>query len=169
MAKRYGHNPNVVGWQLDNEYADDSFDPEAKAQFHEFLRKKYGTIENLNAKWTTAYWSQTYNDFDQIPSPRTRTKTRPAARLAALRQRSVEELLAEPDRGHPSASPIRASSSPPTPWAGSTTSTNMSSTRCSTLPHGTIMSAARSTIRREWRGARPDPRLQAQELLGDGD
>lgn len=67
MAKRYGHNPDVVGWQLDNEYAEDSFDQQAKAEFHEFLRKKYGTIQNLNQKWTTAYWSQTYNDFDQIP------------------------------------------------------------------------------------------------------
>jgi beta-galactosidase len=67
MAKRYGHNPNVVGWQLDNEYAADSFDPEAKAQFHAFLKKKYGAIANLNAKWTTAYWSQTYDNFDEIP------------------------------------------------------------------------------------------------------
>jgi beta-galactosidase len=67
MAKRYGHNPNVVGWQLDNEYANDSFDPEAKAQFHEFLKKKYGTIQNLNQKWTTSYWSETYDNFDEIP------------------------------------------------------------------------------------------------------
>ncbi len=67
MAKRYGHNPNVVGWQLDNEYANDSFDPEAKAQFHAFLKQKYGAIQNLNQQWTTAYWSETYNDFDQIP------------------------------------------------------------------------------------------------------
>jgi beta-galactosidase len=67
MAKRYGHNPDVVGWQLDNELAEDSFDPEAKAQFHAFLKKKYGTIQNLNAKWTTAYWSQTYDNFDEIP------------------------------------------------------------------------------------------------------
>jgi beta-galactosidase len=67
MAKRYGHNPNVVGWQLDNEYANDSFDPEAKAQFHAFLKKKYGTIQNLNTKWTTVYWSQTYDNFDEIP------------------------------------------------------------------------------------------------------
>ncbi|AXC11730.1 Beta-galactosidase [Acidisarcina polymorpha] len=67
MAKRYGHNPNVVGWQLDNEYANDSFDPEAKAQFHEFLKKKYGSIQNLNQKWATTYWSQTYDSFDEIP------------------------------------------------------------------------------------------------------
>jgi beta-galactosidase len=67
MAIRYGHNPNVVGWQLDNEYANPSFDPEAKAQFHAWLQKKYETIDNLNHHWGTAYWSQTYNNFDQIP------------------------------------------------------------------------------------------------------
>ena len=67
MAARYGHNPNVVGWQLDNEYAADSFDPEAKSQFHAWLQKKYGTIANLNHHWATAYWSQTYDNFDEIP------------------------------------------------------------------------------------------------------
>jgi beta-galactosidase len=67
MAERYGHNPNVVGWQLDNEYAALSFDPEAKAQFHAWLKAKYGTIANLNDRWTTAYWSQTYDNFDEIP------------------------------------------------------------------------------------------------------
>jgi beta-galactosidase len=67
MAERFGHNPNVVGWQLDNEYANTSFDPEAKAQFRAWLKQKYRTIANLNYQWATAYWSQTYNDFDQIP------------------------------------------------------------------------------------------------------
>jgi beta-galactosidase len=67
MATHFGHNPNVVGWQLDNEYANDSFDPEAKAQFHAWLQKKYGTIANLNQRWATTYWSQAYDNFDQIP------------------------------------------------------------------------------------------------------
>jgi beta-galactosidase len=67
MALRYGHNPNVVGWQLDNEYGEDSFDPEAKAAFHAWLKQKYGSIAKLNDKWTTAYWSQTYDNFDEIP------------------------------------------------------------------------------------------------------
>ena len=67
MAERYGHNPNVVGWQLDNEYAAPSFDPEAKAQFHAWLKAKYKTIDNLNNRWTTSYWSQTYDNFDEIP------------------------------------------------------------------------------------------------------
>jgi beta-galactosidase len=67
MAVRYGHNPDVVGWQLDNEYGNDSFDPEAKAAFRAYLKAEYGTVENLNAHWTTAYWSQTYDTFDEIP------------------------------------------------------------------------------------------------------
>ncbi|KLD79670.1 beta-galactosidase [Xanthomonas hyacinthi] len=67
MAQRYGRNPHVVGWQLDNEYAQASFDPQAKAQFHAWLQRKYGNIEALNQRWASAYWSQTYNDFAQIP------------------------------------------------------------------------------------------------------
>ncbi len=31
LAKRFGHNPNVVGWQIDNEYAEVSFDANTKA------------------------------------------------------------------------------------------------------------------------------------------
>jgi beta-galactosidase len=68
MAIHFGHNPNVVGWQLDNEYGEDSFDPEARAQFHAWLQKKYGTIASLNQHWATAYWSQTYDTFDEIPA-----------------------------------------------------------------------------------------------------
>lgn len=67
MAIHFGHNPDVVGWQLDNEYAADSFDPDAKAQFHAWLAHKYGNIANLNEHWAAAYWSQTYDSFDQIP------------------------------------------------------------------------------------------------------
>jgi len=44
-----------------------SFDPEAKAQFHAWLQKKYGSVDNLNQHWATAYWSQTYDKFDEIP------------------------------------------------------------------------------------------------------
>ena len=67
MAIHFGHNPNVVGWQLDNEYAAPSFDPTAREQFHRWLEKKYGTIAELNRRWATAYWSQTYDNFDEIP------------------------------------------------------------------------------------------------------
>jgi beta-galactosidase len=67
MARRYGHNSDVIGWQIGNEYSDESFDPATRAAFQQFLRDKYKTLDNLNAHWTTAYWSQTYTAWSQIP------------------------------------------------------------------------------------------------------
>jgi beta-galactosidase len=67
LARRFGHNPNVIGWQIGNEYSDESFDPDTRELFQQFLRKKYKTLDNLNHQWSTAYWSQTYTDWSQIP------------------------------------------------------------------------------------------------------
>lgn len=67
LAKRFGHDPNVIGWQIDNEYANESYGPATQAQFQAWLHDRYTTLDNLNARWTTAYWSQTYTDWSQIP------------------------------------------------------------------------------------------------------
>ena len=67
LAKRFGHNPYVLGWQIDNEYEMASYDPETKAQFQQWLKARYHTLDNLNARWTTAYWSESYTAWDQIP------------------------------------------------------------------------------------------------------
>jgi beta-galactosidase len=71
MAIRFGHNPNVVGWQIDNEYgyALMSYDDVTRQQFQDWLKTKYKTIDNLNAHWTTSYWSQTYDNWGEIPIP----------------------------------------------------------------------------------------------------
>lgn len=71
LAKRFGNNPNVIGWQIGNEYTDESFDPATRAQFQQFLKAKYETLANLNKQWSTAYWSQTYTDWSQIPMENT--------------------------------------------------------------------------------------------------
>jgi beta-galactosidase len=67
LAKRFGHNPNVVGWQIDNEYGDNSYDADTKAQFQAWLKTRYGTLDNLNTRWTTSYWSETYQNWNQVP------------------------------------------------------------------------------------------------------
>ena len=67
LAHRFGHNPNVVAWQIGNEYTEDSFDAESRRGFHQWLERKYGSLDNLNRQWVTAYWSQTYDRWDQIP------------------------------------------------------------------------------------------------------
>jgi beta-galactosidase len=67
MAERYGANANVIGWQIGNEYTEDSYDDASRARWHEWLRAKYGTLGSLNHHWATAYWSETYSDWNQIP------------------------------------------------------------------------------------------------------
>jgi beta-galactosidase len=71
MAERYGHNPDVVGWQIDNEYgyAQVSYDDATHKDFQDWLAAKYKTIENLNNRWTTEYWSETYDNWSEIPIP----------------------------------------------------------------------------------------------------
>lgn len=67
LAKRFGHNPDVIGWQIGNEYTDESYDPGTRRQFQQWLRHRFGTLAALNRAWTTAYWSQTYSAWNQIP------------------------------------------------------------------------------------------------------
>ena len=71
MALHFGHNPNVAGWQIDNEYgyAQMSYDDGTKAKFQGWLKDKYKTLDNLNTHWTTSYWSQTYDNWSEIPIP----------------------------------------------------------------------------------------------------
>jgi len=71
MAWRFGRNPNVVGWQIDNEegYALMSYDDHARKFFQDWLQNKYKSLDSLNAHWTTSYWSQTYDNWSEIPFP----------------------------------------------------------------------------------------------------
>ena len=69
MAEHFGSNPHVIGWQLDNEYNRVCYCDRCQSLFQEFLQSKYQTLNSLNEHWTTAYWSQTYSDWKQIPIP----------------------------------------------------------------------------------------------------
>ncbi|AVX03481.1 beta-galactosidase [Maritalea myrionectae] len=72
-AKRYGANPFVQAWQIDNEYGDHdtihSYSENAKKAFQRWLAVRYQTIEALNDAWGTAFWSMKYNRFDQVELP----------------------------------------------------------------------------------------------------
>lgn len=72
LAKRYGNNKTVWGWQIDNEpshYGAYDYSENAQNAFRDWLRNKYKTIRALNAVWGNAFWSQTYSDFKQIRIP----------------------------------------------------------------------------------------------------
>jgi len=74
LAKHYRAEPQVIGWQLDNEFnchMDVSYAPSDTREFRRWLKTKYRTLPALNKAWGTAFWSQQYSDWEQIdlPSP----------------------------------------------------------------------------------------------------
>jgi beta-galactosidase len=42
---------------------------DSQKQFQEWLKEKYNTLDSLNEHWATAYWSQTYDNWREIPIP----------------------------------------------------------------------------------------------------
>lgn len=71
LAERYKNHPAIIGWHISNEYGGACFCDLCKDAFRGWLKKKYGTIDNLNHQWWNAFWAHTFNDFEQInpPSP----------------------------------------------------------------------------------------------------
>lgn len=73
MSQEFGDDPYVVGWQIDNEiYSWDGscYCPSCLEKFQQYLKERYGTIENLNEAWNLNLFSQWYDDFSEIPAPR---------------------------------------------------------------------------------------------------
>ena len=69
MAARYGRDPCVLGFQIDNEYGRATVDPETRARFQTWLHAKYGTLAAFNAAYVGAQWSLDYSSWGQVPIP----------------------------------------------------------------------------------------------------
>ena len=73
LARHYGGDKRIVGWQLDNEpNVQYDYNTAAEQGFRDFLRQKYGDIARLNSAWGTSFWSEVYSSFDEITLPKTR-------------------------------------------------------------------------------------------------
>jgi beta-galactosidase len=69
MADHFKDTPEVMGWQIDNEFGDRCFCEICRSEFQKWLQKRYLTLETLNEKWGTIFWSHIYTDWSQIPVP----------------------------------------------------------------------------------------------------
>ena len=72
LGRRYGRDPRVWGWQLDNEPgAPPDYSPSAQENFRHWLEKKYKTVTDLNRAWGAQFWSLKYGSFGEIRIPNT--------------------------------------------------------------------------------------------------
>jgi len=73
MALSFADTPGIIGWQIDNEFTLQRwarcYCKSCRAGFQDWLRTKYASLDEINSKWGTAFWSQVYTDFSQIPVP----------------------------------------------------------------------------------------------------
>lgn len=87
LAEHYRDERCIVAWQIDNELGHEGSDkcwcPRCRKKFQSFLSRKFGgDIAALNGAYGTAFWSQEYNSFEEIPLPApTITVHNPALRL----------------------------------------------------------------------------------------
>ena len=74
MADRFGSDSRVAGWQVDNELGNSHKNlchcVHCRRAFQSWLENRYGIVERLNAAWGTDFWSQAYDRFGQIDTPK---------------------------------------------------------------------------------------------------
>ncbi|MGN8552071.1 UNVERIFIED_CONTAM: beta-galactosidase [Microbacterium sp. SLM126] len=96
VARRYADHPAVELWHVSNELGCHNalcYCDESAAAFRRWLRARYGTLDALNAAWGTAFWSQTYGDWDEILPPRTTLSARNPGQALDFHRFSSDELL----------------------------------------------------------------------------
>lgn len=69
MAKRYAHHPALAMWHVSNEYGTYCYCPTCQARFRVWLKKRYGTVEELNKRWHTTFWGRIVTSFEEVTLP----------------------------------------------------------------------------------------------------
>lgn len=69
LAERYGENPQVTCWHINNEYGGECYCDNCEKAFRVWLKDKYHTIEALNKAWNMEFWDHTVYEWDEIVLP----------------------------------------------------------------------------------------------------
>ncbi|MFE5339909.1 beta-galactosidase [Isoptericola sp. NPDC056578] len=93
VAARYARHPAVRMWHAGNEYGQVCFCDRCAERFRDWLRGRYGTLDDLNAAWATAVWSQEYGDWAEILPPRVAPYHRNPAQELDFRRFGSDLLL----------------------------------------------------------------------------
>lgn len=74
MSRRFGRNPYVLGFQVDNEMGQEHSDrcqcPVCRRKFKEAMKEKFhGDIGALNEAFGSLFWGQRFDGFEQVEPP----------------------------------------------------------------------------------------------------
>ncbi|KPV49006.1 beta-galactosidase, partial [Kouleothrix aurantiaca] len=71
LAERYGQHPALAIWHVSNEYGGSGpcYCENCAAAFRAWLQQRYASLDELNARWWTPFWSHTYTHWSQIEPP----------------------------------------------------------------------------------------------------
>ena len=97
LVDRYAEHPAIELWHVNNEYGchvSHCYCDVSADAFRTWLRAKYGTVDELNRVWGTAFWSQRYDSFDEVSPPRAAPTFRNPTQLLDFDRFSNDELLA---------------------------------------------------------------------------
>ncbi|WP_147794856.1 beta-galactosidase [Cellulomonas sp. Y8] len=70
LADRYAGHPALAMWHVGNELGQRCCCDLCAAAFRDWLRARYGTLDELNRAWGTTFWSQHYARWAEIVPPR---------------------------------------------------------------------------------------------------
>ncbi len=73
LAERYRAHPALTMWHVNNEYGCHTSNcccDRCAVAFREWLRSRYQSLDALNNAWSTNFWSQRYDDWDDVLPPR---------------------------------------------------------------------------------------------------
>jgi beta-galactosidase len=69
IVTHYKDNPNVIGWQIDNETSSyGAANPDVFVGFQHYLEKKFVTPEALSKAWFLNYWGQNIHTWEDLPT-----------------------------------------------------------------------------------------------------
>jgi beta-galactosidase len=96
IAERYSGHPALEMWHINNEYGchlSRCYCEVSAQSFREWLQRKYGSVDELNSAWGTAFWSQQYSEFAEVQPPRQAPYSHNPAQLLDFDRFSSDELL----------------------------------------------------------------------------
>lgn len=69
LAKRYKDYENIVAWHVSNEFGGECYCENCERAFRRWLKQKFGTVEEMNRVFNTAFWGHTFYDWDEVVLP----------------------------------------------------------------------------------------------------